>query len=144
MKRILICLLAACLLGLVLAGCSATGRVGPNGMYGNVSTTTDGRVNGTNDYYNGYSGRDGQTYNDTNGRTYRVTNDRPYSRTNDRTYSRTNDRTYSGTNGRTYNDGTNGQTYHSTNGQTYSGTTGHIGTSGSTATQRGTGMAGGR
>ena len=136
MKRILICLLAACLLGLVLAGCSATGRVGPNGMYGNVSTTTDGRVNGTNDYYNGYSGRDGQTYNDTNGRTY--------SGTNDRTYSRTNDRTYSGTNGRTYNDGTNGQTYHSTNGQTYSGTTGHIGTSGSTATQRGTGMAGGR
>ena len=120
MKRILICLLAVCLLGLVLAGCSATGRVGPNGMYGNVSTTTDGRVNGTNDYYNGYSGRDGQTYNDTNGRTY------------------------SGTNGRTYNDGTNGQTYHSTNGQTYSGTTGHIGTSGSTAKQRGTGMAGGR
>ena len=120
MTRILICLLAACLLGLVLAGCSATGRVGPNGMYGNVSTTTDGRVNGTNDYYNGYSGRDGQTYNDTNGRTY------------------------SGTNDRTYNDGTNGQTYHSTNGQTYSGTTGHIGTSGSTATQRGTGMAGGR
>ena len=136
MKRILICLLAACLLGLVLAGCSATGRVSPNGMYGNVSTTTDGRVNGTNDYYNGYSGRDGQTYNDTNGRTY--------SGTNDRTYSRTNDRTYSGTNGRTYNDGTNGQTYHSTNGQTYSGTTGRTGTSGSTATQRGTGMAGGR
>ena len=128
MKRILICLLAVCLLGLVLTGCSATGRVGPNGMYGNVSTTTDGRVNGTNDYYNGYSGRDGQTYNDTNGRTY----------------SGTNDRTYSGTNDRTYNDGTNGQTYHSTNGQTYSGTTGHIGTSGSTATQRGTGMAGGR
>ena len=94
MTRILICLLAVCLLGLVLAGCSATGRVGPNGMYGNVSTTTDGRVNGTNDYYNGYSGRDGQTYNDTNGRTY------------------------SGTNDRTYNDGTNGQTYHSTNGQT--------------------------
>ena len=128
MRRIWICLLAVCLLALVLAGCSATGRVGPNGMYGNVSTTTDGRVNGTNDYYNGYSGRDGQTYNDTNGRTY----------------SGTNDRTYSGTNGRTYNDGTNGQTYHSTNGQTYSGTTGHIGTSGSTATQRGTGMAGGR
>ena len=128
MKRILICLLAVCLLGLVLAGCSATGRVGPNGMYGNVSTTTDGRVNGTNDYYNGYSGRDGQTYNNTNGRTY----------------SGTNDRTYSGTNGRTYHDATNGQTYHSTNGQTYSGTTGHIGTSGSTATQRGTGMAGGR
>ena len=120
MRRIWICLLAVCLLALVLAGCSATGRVGPNGMYGNVSTTTDGRVNGTNDYYNGYSGRDGQTYNDTNGRTY------------------------SGTNDRTYNDGTNGQTYHSTNGQTYSGTTGHIGTSGSTATQRGTGMAGGR
>ena len=69
MKRILICLLAVCLLGLVLAGCSATGRVSPNGMYGNVSTTTDGRVNGTNDYYNGYSGRDGQTYNNTNGRT---------------------------------------------------------------------------
>ena len=128
MRRIWICLLAVCLLALVLAGCSATGRVGPNGMYGNVSTTTDGRVNGTNDYYNGYSGRDGQTYNNTNGRTY----------------SGTNDRTYSGTNGRTYNDGTNGQTYHSTNGQTYSGTTGHIGTSGSTATQRGTGMAGGR
>ena len=95
MRRIWICLLAVCLLALVLAGCSATGRVGPNGMYGNVSTTTDGRVNGTNDYYNGYSGRDGQTYNNTNGRTY-------------------------------------------------SGTTGHIGTSGSTATQRGTGMAGGR
>ena len=128
MRRIWICLLAVCLLALVLAGCSATGRVGPNGMYGNVSTTTDGRVNGTNDYYNGYSGRDGQTYNNTNGRTY----------------SGTNDRTYSGTNGRTYNDDTNGQTYHSTNGQTYSGTTGHIGTSGSTATQRGTGMAGGR
>ena len=120
MRRIWICLLAVCLLALVLAGCSATGRVGPNGMYGNVSTTTDGRVNGTNDYYNGYSGRDGQTYNDTNGRTY------------------------SGTNDRTYNDGTNGQTYHSTNGQTYRGTTGRTGSSGSTATQRGTGMAGGR
>ena len=103
MKRILICLLAVCLLGLVLAGCSATGRVGPNGMYGNVSTTTDGRVNGTNDYYNGYSGRGGQTYN-----------------------------------------GTTGRTYNGTSGQTYNGTTGHIGTSGSTATQRGTGMAGGR
>ena len=128
MRRIWICLLAVCLLALVLAGCSATGRVGPNGMYGNVSTTTDGRVNGTNDYYNGYSGRDGQTYNDTNGRTY----------------SGTNDRTYSGTNDRTYNDGTNGQTYHSTNGQTYRGTTGRTGSSGSTATQRGTGMAGGR
>ena len=87
MRRIWICLLAVCLLALVLAGCSATGRVGPNGMYGNVSTTTDGRVNGTNDYYNGYSGMDGQTYN---------------------------------------------------------GTTGRTGTSGSTATQRGTGMAGGR
>ena len=119
MKRILICLLAVCLLGLVLAGCSATGRVGPNGMYGNVSTTTDGRVNGTNDYYNGYSGRDGQTYNDTTGRTY------------------------NGTNGQTYN-GTTGRTYNGTNGQTYDGTTGHIGTSGTTATQRGTGMAGGR
>ena len=128
MRRIWICLLAVCLLALVLAGCSATGRVGPNGMYGNVSTTTDGRVNGTNDYYNGYSGRDGQTYNDTNGRTY----------------SGTNDRTYSGTNDRTYNDGTNGQTYHSTNGQTYRVRTGRTGTSGSTATQRGTGMAGGR
>ena len=104
-------MLAVCLLALVLAGCSATGRVGPNGMYGNVSTTTDGRVNGTNDYYNGYSGMDGQTYN--------------------------------GTNGQTYN-GTTGRTYNGTNGQTYSGTTGHIGTSGSTATQRGTGMAGGR
>ena len=97
MKRILICLLAVCLLGLVLAGCSATGRVGPNGMYGNVSTTTDGRVNGTNDYYNGYSGMDGQTYN-----------------------------------------GTTGRTYNGTNGQTYNGTTGRTGTSGSTATQRGT------
>ena len=128
MRRIWICLLAVCLLALVLAGCSATGRVGPNGMYGNVSTTTDGRVNGTNDYYNGYSGRDGQTYNGTNGQTY----------------NGTTGRTYSGTNDRTYNDGTNGQTYHSTNGQTYSGTTGRTGTSGSTATQRGTGMAGGR
>ena len=103
MRRIWICLLAVCLLALVLAGCSATGRVGPNGMYGNVSTTTDGRVNGTNDYYNGYSGRDGQTYN-----------------------------------------GTTGRTYNGTNGQTYNRTTGRTGTSGSTATQRGTGMAGGR
>ena len=111
MRRIWICLLAVCLLALVLTGCSATGRVGPNGMYGNVSTTTDGRVNGTNDYYNGYSGRDGQTYN--------------------------------GTNGQTYN-GTTGRTYNGTNGQTYNRTTGRTGTSGSTATQRGTGMAGGR
>lgn len=136
MKRILICLLAVCLLGHVLAGCSATGRVGPNGMYGNVSTTTDGRVNGTNDYYNGYSGRDGQTYNDTNGRTYSGTNGRTYSGTNDRTYN-------DGTNGQTYHS-TNGRTYNGTNGQTYNGTTGSTGTSGSTATQRGTGMAGGR
>lgn len=111
MRRIWICLLAVCLLALVLAGCSATGRVSPNGMYGNVSTTTDGRVNGTNDYYNGYSGMDSQTRNDTNGRTY---------------------------------SGTNGQTYNGTNGRTYNGTTGRTGTSGSTATQRGTGMAGGR
>ena len=119
MRRIWICLLAVCLLGLVLAGCSATGRVGPNGMYGNVSTTTDGRVNGTNDYYNGYSGMDGQTYNGRNGQTY------------------------NGRNGQTYN-GTTGRTYNGTNGQTYNRTTGRTGTSGSTATQRGTGMAGGR
>ena len=127
MRRIWICLLAVCLLALVLAGCSATGRVGPNGMYGNVSTTTDGRVNGTNDYYNGYSGRDGQTYNGTNGQTYKGTTGR----------------TYNGTNGQTYN-GTTGRTYNGTNGQTYNRTTGPTGTSGSTATQRGTGMAGGR
>ena len=127
MRRIWICLLAVCLLALVLAGCSATGRVGPNGMYGNVSTTTDGRVNGTNDYYNGYSGMDGQTYNGRNGQTY----------------NGTTGRTYNGTNGQTYN-GTTGRTYNGTNGQTYNRTTGRTGTSGSTATQRGTGMAGGR
>ena len=127
MRRIWICLLAVCLLALVLAGCSATGRVSPNGMYGNVSTTTDGRVNGTNDYYNGYSGMDGQTYNGRNGQTY----------------NGTTGRTYNGTNGQTYN-GTTGRTYNGTNGQTYNRTTGRTGTSGSTATQRGTGMAGGR
>ena len=78
MRRIWICLLAVCLLALVLAGCSATGRVGPNGMYGNVSTTTDGRVNGTNDYYNGYSGMDGQTYNGTEEKVLYLTFDAGY------------------------------------------------------------------
>lgn len=47
MKRILILALACCLL--LLSACSAAGRIEDPFGYGNVSTTQDGRVNGTND-----------------------------------------------------------------------------------------------
>ena len=75
MKRFLICFLAVCLMLAVFTGCSATGRVDPYGMYGNVSTTNDGRVNGTNNYY---SGTNGQTRGGTNDRAYNGTNGQSY------------------------------------------------------------------
>ena len=57
MKRFCILVLAVCLLLTALCACSATGRIeDPYSGYGNVSTTPDGRVNGTNDYLNGTYG----------------------------------------------------------------------------------------
>lgn len=54
MKRITALALAALMLAALLCACSATGNIDPYGGYSNVSTTRDGRVNGTNDrYYNG-------------------------------------------------------------------------------------------
>ena len=54
MKRIFILVLVCCLL--LLTACSASGRIDDPYGYGNVSTTPDGRVNGTNDYLNGTYG----------------------------------------------------------------------------------------
>lgn len=62
MKRSLILTLAALSLSTLLCACSATGTVDPYSGYSNVSTTHDGRVNGTNG--NSYTG------GATNGRTY--------------------------------------------------------------------------
>ena len=57
MKRIVILVLAVLTLCSLLCACSATGNIDPYGGYSNVSTTRDGRVNGTNDrYYNGAYG----------------------------------------------------------------------------------------
>ena len=132
MKRLFACLLAAGMLAGVFAGCSATGRVDPYGMYGNVSTTRDGRVNGTNDSFHGMND---QTHSGTNGRTGSVESSQTQRGTNDRPHSRTAAPSGSGT---------DGQIYNGTNTQPYNGTTGRTGTGSSTAPQRGTGMAGGR
>ena len=51
MKRTLTLMLAVLMLTSLLCACSATGTVDPYYSYGNVSTTHDGRVNGTNDRY---------------------------------------------------------------------------------------------
>lgn len=48
MKKILIFVLAAILVIGIFAGCSANGYIDTPDTYGNVSTTRDGRVNGTN------------------------------------------------------------------------------------------------
>lgn len=66
MKRIAILALSVLLLTALLCACSATGTMDPYyGGYSNVSTTRNGRVNGTNDgYYHGqygYNGMYGQT-----------------------------------------------------------------------------------
>lgn len=66
MKRIAILALSVLLLTALLCACSATGTMDPYyGGYSNVSTTRNGRVNGTNDgYYRsqyGYNGMYGQT-----------------------------------------------------------------------------------
>lgn len=54
MKRVIALALSALMLAALLCACSATGNIDPYGGYSNVSTTRDGRVNGTNDrYYNG-------------------------------------------------------------------------------------------
>lgn len=130
MKRFLIAALAALMLASVLTACSGTATVDPYGGYSNVSTTDDGRVNGTN----GSSGMDYGTYSgtsgNTTGRTYDGTNGRTYG---GGSYGSTNG-TYGNTNG-TY--GSTGRTYGSTNdtGSTY-GSTGRSTT--------GTGMAGTR
>ena len=70
MKRFLVLLTVCCLLLTVMTACSASGRIDDpyRDGYGNVSTTRDGRVNGTNDAYNGMAGRE---YNGTAGQTYR-------------------------------------------------------------------------
>ena len=66
MKRIALLALSVLLLTALLCACSATGTMDPYyGGYSNVSTTRNGRVNGTNDgYYRGqygYNGMYGQT-----------------------------------------------------------------------------------
>ena len=66
MKRIAILALSVLLLTALLCACSATGTMDPYyGGYSNVSTTRNGRVNGTNaGYYRGqygYNGMYGQT-----------------------------------------------------------------------------------
>lgn len=53
MNRFSAILLTLCLLLAILTGCSATGRI-RDPFYGNVSTTPDGRINGTNDAYRQY------------------------------------------------------------------------------------------
>ena len=53
MKRIIALVLSVLMLSALLCACSATGNIDPYGGYSNVSTTRDGRVNGTNDRYNG-------------------------------------------------------------------------------------------
>ena len=75
MKRIAILALSVLLLTALLCACSAIGTMDPYyGGYSNVSTTRNGRVNGTNDgYYRGqygYNGMYGQTgYANSYGRT---------------------------------------------------------------------------
>lgn len=61
MKRIAILALSVLLLAALLCACSATGTMDPYyGGYSNVSTTRNGRVNGTNDgYYRGQYGYNG-------------------------------------------------------------------------------------
>ena len=104
MKRFLIAGLAALMLASVLTACSGTATVGPYGGYSNVSTTDDGRVNGTN----GTSGMDYGTY------------DRSYNGADQsRTYGSTNGSTYGNTNGSYQR---SGSTY-GTTGRSY-GTTG--------------------
>lgn len=49
MKRITALVLAVLMLAALLCACSATANMDPHGGYSNVSTTRDGRVNGTND-----------------------------------------------------------------------------------------------
>ena len=119
MKRFLIAGLAALMLASVLTACSGTATVDPYGGYSNVSTTDDGRVNGTN----GTSGMDYGTY--------------------DRSYNGAGqNRTYGSTNGSTYGN-TNGSTYGNTNGSNQrSGNT--YGTTGRSYGTTGNGMAGSR
>ena len=58
MKRITLLILTAALLAMLLAGCAGTNSA--SGYRGNVSTTDNGRVNGTNDGMTGtFTGEDG-------------------------------------------------------------------------------------
>ena len=73
MKRTVILILICTLLVGALSACAASGYVDDGrGYYGNVSTTRDGYVNGTN---HGGSGRSGVTYTPGTGtqNTYRTT-----------------------------------------------------------------------
>ena len=73
MKRTVILVLVTVLLLGALSACAASGYVDDGrGYYGNVSTTRDGYVNGTN---HGGSGRSGVTYTPGTGtqNTYRTT-----------------------------------------------------------------------
>lgn len=73
MKRTVILVLICTLLVGALSACAASGYVDDGrGYYGNVSTTRDGYVNGTN---HGGSGRSGVTYTPGTGtqNTYRTT-----------------------------------------------------------------------
>ena len=64
MKRMGIFIISAVMLLSVLTGCSATGYVDDGRGYSNVSTTDNGRVNGTNP---SMTGIDGAMNNGTNG-----------------------------------------------------------------------------
>lgn len=70
MKRNFALILAVLMLASVLCACSGTATITdePYNGYGNVSTTDDGMVNGTNDYMNGTNrGFDGDAYGSSSG-----------------------------------------------------------------------------
>lgn len=70
MKRYFALILAALMLASVLCACSGTATITdePYSGYGNVSTTDDGTVNGTNDYMNGTNrSYDGAAYGSSSG-----------------------------------------------------------------------------
>ena len=130
MKRFFAIIAAALMLASMLCACSGTATItdDPYNGYGNVSTTDDGTVNGTNDYLYG-----------TNRGTSGMTNGRG---TNGMTNGAGSNGTYDGSNpsGRTAGETNRGMTNGSANGSTSSmsrgtgnGSSTGYGTSGGTA-----------
>lgn len=126
MKRFFAIIAAALMLASVLCACSGTATItdDPYNGYGNVSTTDDGTVNGTNDYLYG-----------TNRGTSGMTNGRG---TNGMTNGAGSNGTYDGSNpsGRTAGETNRGMTNGSTSSMsrgTGNGSSTGYGTSGGTA-----------